>query len=161
MEPCEVTIGALWLLHVTASGGMVSLVNDLRVIDEGCDWTNTKTLRMKITRIINKLRGGKERCRILEAPIADQRKLLNSMLREEYKSVPQKKKGSARCRQSDGARWPCGLGLRCWRRGRSGKPVPRCFHLQAADPSFVFISQSTTRRTLTGTEDAELAWFMS
>ena len=90
----KVTIGALWLPHVTANGDMVSLVNDVRVIDEGCDWTNTNTLRTKITRIINKLRGGKERSRILDASIADQRKLLNSMLREEYKSVPQKKKGA-------------------------------------------------------------------
>lgn len=95
VDPCAVTVGVVWLLHVTSNGDKKSLMNDIRVIDESHGWSNPNSLNVKLTRLLKRL-GGTERNRILRAPVAEQRRFFNSSFCKEIKSVPQNKNGLRR-----------------------------------------------------------------
>ncbi len=82
MEPCTVTVGVLWLLHLTAHGDQASLIEDIRTIDEGFYRTNVPVLKVKVLRIIKRLKCRKECNRIPRAPLADQRDFMRKLLRE-------------------------------------------------------------------------------
>ena len=67
VEPCTVTVRVPWLLRLTAHGDQASIIEDIRITDEGSDWVNVPLLKVKVHRIVKKIKCRKECMRILRA----------------------------------------------------------------------------------------------